>query len=157
MERGDGVTHTEFARKLKLLNPALMYKPGAQYMSGLYIHEPGFEFSDEKTGLRHLCGVPSPSHFFGITDTDFLDEKGHFIRGLKSILWLLVENGYADWEKAGRIFGKRYFEGEVNPLNGRRVLGEKPAPYVAPWKARKAAIEKEWASYRPIYASAVAP
>lgn len=105
----------DFVKKLKQLNPLLVFVPGRNISSGLYIKRGRDDLGDK--GLVHLFGIPSPHLFLSMPKFSFHDEKGQIHRGYKAILKLLIGKGLVSSRKVKDLFGNSYLLG----VNGEDI------------------------------------
>lgn len=104
--------YSQFVKALKKMNPKLVFRPGRNRASGLYLKQDGHVDADEKMGLLHQFGIPSPNLFHTLPRENFYDEFGNWHRGLKTVARLLVDKHLVRYSDAKKYLGQWVFMGK---------------------------------------------
>lgn len=99
----------EFISKLKRIRRDLVFVPGPNKASGLFLRQPWHEDANPIDGLRWIGACTSPSTFMGgMIEKDIFDTSGEYHRGWRHILRILHATGHFDGNAITRVFGGQW-------------------------------------------------
>ncbi len=92
-----------FKRILRELNPSLKVFEARSTRSSMIYFANGNHYLAGESGLREICGYPSPCHFYSFPKYDFIDHEGMLNRGYTTVFKILCLKKLIDRAKLRKL------------------------------------------------------